>query len=1174
MMNLLFNLERKRYQLFLTALLWCSTSIHLLAQNNDFAVMEVVEVKFNSQERYSNPYLDVDVWIELKKSRNGSAVYRIPVFWDGGNVFRARLVATSAGQWTWKVINETVDKSDQGFLGKSGSFTAIPADVSKNPNNRGFIRVDPNTNRTLEYADGTPYFYTADTSWSALTAVFDYDRANTISGISFQDYILARKRQGFNGLNVIASFPDDTYLEQSGRNLDRPGTRTGLWASETWGEKVAENGATPFEMKSRGQRLTDKLPEVDYTRIDPEYWQDVDKRMQFLSDQGFVTLFESVRRHERWPFRQQAERDAFYNYIRYLWARYGCYNMIFSWVHHDTNSGNVYPKWRDLVKHANNELYKKIGDYRMPYGQPRTAMSYNSTLRNWERDIPTALDVQNVSNAERDEDMHRWLRDIYHSKTVKPALNLEPFYPGWGLHSGNEINSGLDDAMMAQMQMYGSVLSGGLAGHAWGDAWYAGAASSTRRNQGDGGTIVPKNDPQKNALARFESQAMGHLRDFILDPDHEYERLIPVADTHLSDSQNFLHTLSISDDKAFALGFFTGTMARNPDRLPRLKNLIPSETYRFEWWDVTNGGWISGGDISSTDNGQLTPPALPNKNDRTKNWAYRIRANVKVENDDIVEEEDTVEEEDNVEEEDGTESEPTFALRINAGGANTTHDGNAFIADANFNTGRTLNRPQTGLEDPYKTFRYSRSQVMGYNIPLENGEYTVRLHFAELWFGATGGGSGGKGSRVFDVRLEGRLAEDNLDIFAAVGAETLLVKEHLVTVSDAELNIDFSSLASDGGVRHPVVNAIEILGKVSTPIVPTAVSVAPSSLSLEIGEKDELTATILPQDTTDQGLRWKSSDTSVVTVDQKGQVTAVSEGTATITVTTNDGEVQDTSTVKVTSPPKTSFALRINSGGGKITHNGNTFAADTRFDTGSTLNRPQTGLEDPYKTFRYSTSKVMGYDISLENGDYTVRLHFAELWFGATGGGSAGKGRRVFDVRLEGQLAEDNLDVFAAVGAETLLVREHLVNVTDGQLNIDFSSRTSDGGVRHPIINAIEILSATSASKTSVSLAEKTNGPKQGEVIENGPQPASALTEENVQVVYAHPNPTKDKFKITGLLEGPKQLVVADFSGRILLTLKTDQITPDLDLSGHPDGMYVVKIIQNGVVRNFKVVKE
>jgi len=365
------------------------------AQVASYEVMEVVEVSFNSQQAYNNPYMDADVWVELKKSGSTSEQYRIPVFWDGGNVFRARLVATSPGNWTWNIINATVTNSDSGFIGKSGSFTATAANVNTNPNNRGFIKVASN-NRTLEYADGTPFFYTADTSWSALTAVFDYNQANSISGISFKDYISARKDQGFNGLNVIASFPDDTY--------------TNLWSSKTWGKKVAPSGATPFEMKGPGQP-------VDYRKITPEYWQSVDERMQFLADQGFVTLFETVRRTEDWPFRSDTEKKAFYNYVRYLWARYGCYNMIFSWIHHDVHGG-VYNNWVPLVQDAHQRLSTQLGN-KMPYGQPRTAMTYNTSLNNWNRDIPSALDIQNVSNDERDETMHQWLSHILIMKLIR-----------------------------------------------------------------------------------------------------------------------------------------------------------------------------------------------------------------------------------------------------------------------------------------------------------------------------------------------------------------------------------------------------------------------------------------------------------------------------------------------------------------------------------------------------------------------------------------------------------------------------------------------------------------------------------------------------------------------------------------------------------------------------------
>ena len=101
---------------------------------------------------------------------------------------------------------------------------------------------------------------------------------------------------------------------------------------------------------------------------------------------------------------------------------------------------------------------------------------------------------------------------------------------------------------------------------------------------------------------------------------------------------------------------------------------------------------------------------------------------------------------------------------------------------------------------------------MAYDIPVQDGEYQVKLHFAELWFEATGGGAGGAGSRVFDVSIEGQLVEDNLDVFAEVGAQTPLVKTHTITVTGGVLDIDFSSLDAVGGTRHPIINAIEVLG--------------------------------------------------------------------------------------------------------------------------------------------------------------------------------------------------------------------------------------------------------------------------------------------------------------------------------------------------------------------------
>ena len=69
----------------------------------------------------------------------------------------------------------------------------------------------------------------------------------------------------------------------------------------------------------------------------------------------------------------------------------------------------------------------------------------------------------------------------------------------------------------------------------------------------------------------------------------------------------------------------------------------------------------------------------------------------------------------------------------------------------------------------------------------------------------------------------------------------------------------------------------------------TAISVTGSSASVEAGKTLQLTASVTPNDATNQTLVWSSSSESIATVNQNGLVTAVAAGSARIKATAQDG---------------------------------------------------------------------------------------------------------------------------------------------------------------------------------------------------------------------------------------------------------------------------------------------
>jgi hypothetical protein len=85
----------------------------------------------------------------------------------------------------------------------------------------------------------------------------------------------------------------------------------------------------------------------------------------------------------------------------------------------------------------------------------------------------------------------------------------------------------------------------------------------------------------------------------------------------------------------------------------------------------------------------------------------------------------------------------------------------------------------------------------------------------------------------------------------------------------------------------------------SRKVAVTGVTLNKDTLTLPIGRGELLTATVLPEDAANKAVNWTSSDPDIATVDESGRVEAQALGSASITVTTVDGNKTAECTVTV-----------------------------------------------------------------------------------------------------------------------------------------------------------------------------------------------------------------------------------------------------------------------------------
>lgn len=312
-------------------------------------------------------------------------------------------------------------------------------------------------------------------------------------------------------------------------------------------------------------------------------------------------------------------------------------------------------------------------------------------------------------------------------------------------------------------------------------------------------------------------------------------------------------------------------------------------------------------------------------------------------------------------------------VQINAGGPAVS----PFAADADFSGGGTSSSANTvslaGVTNPAPESVYQTNRVgasFSYTIPnlTADASYTVRLHFAETYWTASG-------KRIFNVNINSQQVLTNFDIFASAGGANKAVVEQFSGTASASgtITIQFSSV-----VDQAQVNGIEVLASSSSTPTPTPAA----------------------------------------------------------------------------------GGAQINAGGAAVAP----FSADADFSGGSTASSGNSistsGTSNPAPQAVYQSNRYGNFSYAVPNltpnASYTVRLHFAETYWTATG-------QRTFNVSINGQQVLTNFDIVATAGGANKALVEQFSSTANasGTITIQFTTVKDNAQV-----NGIEVLGSSSTTPT------------------------------------------------------------------------------------------------------------
>jgi hypothetical protein len=242
-------------------------------------VHRAVEWSLTSARERTDPFSEVE--LDALVRDEAGREWRLPAFWAGGRTWRFRFAAPAPG--TYRFATVCTDPTDPGLHGRQGTIAATAGAETSPLWRHGPLRLSADR-RHFAHADGTPFFWLADSWWFGMTSRLRFPA-------EFRTLLDDRVAKGFSVIQFAIAFPCDI---------------------------------APFD--PRGANEAGHAWTADFGAINPAYFDLTDQRVRAILDAGLVPNLVGA-----WSYYLPRMGIAkMQRHWRYLIARYGAWPVVWT----------------------------------------------------------------------------------------------------------------------------------------------------------------------------------------------------------------------------------------------------------------------------------------------------------------------------------------------------------------------------------------------------------------------------------------------------------------------------------------------------------------------------------------------------------------------------------------------------------------------------------------------------------------------------------------------------------------------------------------------------------------------------------------------------------------------------------------------------------------------------